>query len=188
MSMLRSLLFVLLLLTAVSLPACSVYKSEFKCDTPGACRSLQQVYSDSTSIPTLPPPPDPTRYAPPSSEPWTPPVKTVWIAPYVDSAGRRHEASLMRLIVLPGPKAATPEPEFLVPPFPDPQGDDASGPLAPPEPSPSQARQPRRDPSPSSRHPHPQPARPQGTTSQFTPPTNPPAAAGPPKGFGLPGY
>lgn len=112
-----------IMLTSVSLlAACSAYEGEFRCPVPTgiACRSLQQVYKAETTRPPLPPAPDPQRVsAVAPAEEWTPPVKSVWIAPYVDNAGRRHEASLVRLVVFPGPRATAAEPEFLIPPIPE---------------------------------------------------------------------
>jgi len=151
------------------------------------CRSLQTVYNTETAIPALPPVPDPARqFASENAEQWTPPVKTVWIAPYIDNAGRRHEASIMRLIVFAGARAINAEPEFLLPPIPD--TNDGGESIAPPPPPPTM-------PTPS---PHLTPGRPQEQTrgpvgmpsnltpGSFTPPT--PQAGKPLTGFGLPGY
>ncbi len=122
--------------TALALSACGIspYQSTFECGVPagaGGCRSLQQVYRQTTGEPPLPTAPDPQRLAPPPPPAeWTPPVKTVWIAPYVDTHGRRHEASILRIIVFPGAKAVSAEPEFLIPPIPE--SADGGGLTAPP--------------------------------------------------------
>jgi hypothetical protein len=173
-------------LSAGLLTGCAAYESEFQCKAPVGmpCRSLQAVYNAETAIPALPPVPDPTRnLSSEIAEQWTPPVKTVWIAPYVDSAGRRHEASILRLIVFSGTRAVTAEPEFLLPPIPD--TTDSGESIAPPQPPPAPT-------------PHITPGRPQGqnqpsigippelTPGLFTPPT--PQGGKPSSGFGLPGY
>lgn len=179
-------------LSAGLLTGCAAYESEFQCRAPAGmpCRSLQAVYNAETAIPTLPPVPDPTRgLSSEIAEQWTPPVKTVWIAPYVDSAGRRHEASILRLIVFSGARAVTAEPEFLLPPIPD--TTDSGDSIAPPPPPPI-------SPTPV---PHIPPGRPQGQTRSpvetssdmalgtFTPPMPPiPPGGKPLTGFGLPGY
>jgi hypothetical protein len=174
----------------VWLPACSLYQSEFQCNVPPGvpCRSLQQVYAEETARAPLPPAPDPTRSLPPdATEEWVPPVKTVWIAPYLDSAGRRHEASILRLVVFPGARAVTAEPEFLILPIPETTeaGELSAPPAAPPTPPPAPApRAPERSRgtpgSQGARQPALPPGLPQGL---FTPPS--PASPG--AGFGLPG-
>lgn len=175
----------------VLLTGCSVYQSDFQCGIPPAapCRSLHQVYAQDTAAPTLPPAPDPTRSLPAQAEEWTPPVKTVWIAPYVDTAGRRHEASILRFVVFPGARTVTAEPEFLIPPIPDTteEGDPIGPPPAPPSatiPTPgalSRSQTPRVGPSgPASQLPSGMPP------GLFTPPM--PASPSRGSGFGLPGY
>lgn len=177
----------IVLASAGLLTACSTYQQEFRCPTPTgvACRSLQQVYKAETTRLPLPPPPDPTRVSPAErAEDWTPPVKTVWIAPYVDNRGRRHEASLLRLIVFPGPRGDAAAPEFLIPPIPE--TTDTGELLVPPPPPPaSPATAPRPGTGVS------RPTRPQGGTSPagpalnlFTPP--PARGAAPLSGFGVP--
>lgn len=120
------------------LAACSTYQGEFRCPYPqgAGCRSLQQVYKAETVRPPLTPAPDPARVSPTTqAEDWTPPVRTVWIAPYVDNAGRRHEASVVRLVVFPGPRATIAEPEFLIPPIPE--STESGDLLVPPPPPPT---------------------------------------------------
>lgn len=182
----------LAILSAGLLTGCATYESEFQCKAPAGmpCRSLQAVYNAETATPALPPAPDPTHsFSSEIAEQWTPPVKTVWIAPYVDSAGRRHEASILRLIVFSGAHAITAEPEFLLPPIPD--TTDSGDSITPPPPPPT---------SPTS-IPRITPGRPQGQTRSpidtspdialgtFTPPMPPTPQGGKPlTGFGLPGY
>ncbi len=185
----------LALLSAGLLTACSAYQSEFQCNAPAGmpCRSLQAAYNSATTVPTLPPPPDPSRALPSdssqSAEQWTPPVKTVWIAPYVDSAGRRHEASILRLVIFSGAKAVTAEPEFLIPPIPDTtEGGDTIAPPLPPPASPSTKMPPL---IPGRTQGQEQSRSPVGTTPElapgfFTPPA--PQGGKPLTGFGLPGY
>jgi hypothetical protein len=162
------------------LSGCSIYESEWHCPYPtgdGPCRSLTTAYSVSASTPVIPQPPDPTRLAPPPiATDWAPPVKTIWIAPYLDTAGRRHEASVIRSIVFPGQPVVAPEPEFLIPPVPESTEEGTLGPPVPPaDAAPSRQAAPRdRTPRPAS-----PPAR------------STPGATGTPSsvpGFGLPGY
>lgn len=171
----------LALLSAGLLTGCAAYQSEFQCKAPVGmpCRSLQTVYTAETALPALPPAPDPARHlASESAEQWTPPVKTVWIAPYVDSAGRRHEASILRLVVFSGARAITAEPEFLLPPIPDTtEGGESIAPPPPPSLSPGRPHEPPRPPAGMSPTPGP---------GSFTPP--PPPGGKPLTGFGLPGY
>ncbi len=176
-------------ITAWLLAGCSLtqYQSEFECGVPkgaGGCRSLQQIYTQSAVPTLLPPTPDPTRLGQPlPTEEWSPPVKTVWIAPYVDTAGRRHEASLMRLIIFPGAKVVNAEPEFLIPPIPETteQGE-LTAPAAPPDlprptlPSPREPSRSRATPRPGGSNPLP--------PDLFAPPSAAPAT--PPSGFNPP--
>ena len=134
---------ILMLLTcAVALSGCasllSAYNDQFECprstgDQP--CEQASKAYLRAMAKQGLPQPPDPGRTTSPgeSSDRWVPPVKTIWIGPYVDSAGRRHEPAIMRIVVMPGPSILKPEPEFLVPPVPE-VADDGStmGPPVPP--------------------------------------------------------
>lgn len=114
---------------------------------------------------------------------WSPPVKTVWITPYLDSAGRRHEASLIRIIVFPGPKATSSEPEFLLPPIPDESDGQLIAPPAGPQSLPS-ARSETSVRGGASRQPRPS----SPSNPVFTPP-NPSATPTPASpGFPLPGY
>lgn len=181
----------LALLSAGLSTACATYQGEFQCKAPAGmpCRSLQEAYATATTVPSLPLPPDPARTPPPdSAEHWTPPVKTVWIAPYVDSAGRRHEASILRLVVFSGAKAVTAEPEFLVPPVPETTegGELTAPPLPPPTPPlakalpllPGRGQGQGHSRSPVGAPPEPAPG-------FFTPPA---LQNTPPAGFGLPGY
>ena len=141
---LHSLTVRLLLLLACTLTTSgcagliSAYNDTFECprsegDHP--CGQASKAYMRAMTKPGLPHPPDPGRYAAPGfeSDHWIPPVKSVWVAPYVDNAGRRHEPSVIRMIVMPGPSILKPEPEFLVPPVPE-AADDGStiGPPVPP--------------------------------------------------------
>lgn len=175
-------------LSAGLLTGCAAYESEFQCKAPVGmpCRSLQAVYNAETAIPTLPPMPDPTRsLSSEIAEQWTPPVKTVWIAPYIDSAGRRHEASILRLVVFSGARAVTAEPEFLLPPIPE--TTDSGESIAPPQPPPTPA-------------PHIAPGRTQGQSQPpigippelipglFTPPMPHGGKPLPLSGFAAPGY
>jgi hypothetical protein len=134
---------ILALLLATTSASCakllSVYDDSYQCpvakskDKP--CEPASTAYLRALARPGLPPPPDPLRDQNPteSGDAWQPPVRTVWLAPFVDSAGRRHEATLMRVVVMPGPPIVRPEPEFLVPPVPM-QADDGTqvGPPVPP--------------------------------------------------------
>jgi hypothetical protein len=131
------------LLAVVLLSGCarliSVYNDEFECPRAtgdGPCESLSTAYRRATTPQPLPPPPDPHRHtgsgAPGATDTWVPPVKTVWLAPWVDNAGRRHEAAVLRIVVMPGTAGIKPEPEFLVPPVPEPTED--GGLLTPPAP------------------------------------------------------
>jgi hypothetical protein len=133
---------ILVLLTgAMALSGCasliSAYNDQFECprskgDQP--CEQTSKAYLRAMAKQGLPQPPDPGRYTHPgdSADGWVPPVKTVWIGPYVDSAGRRHEPAVLRIVVMPGPSILKPEPEFLVPPVPE-VADDGST-LEPPVP------------------------------------------------------
>jgi hypothetical protein len=176
-----------IMLTSVSLlTACSAYQSEFRCPTPTgvACRSLQQVYKAETTRPPLPPAPDPQRVPPAAPmEEWTPPVKSLWIAPYIDNAGRRHEASLVRLVVFPGPRATAAEPEFLIPPIPE--STETGDLLVPPPPPPtSSVPSPRSTGSPSRAMPSRGGASPALPQNLFMPPASKGATSLP--GFGVP--
>jgi hypothetical protein len=133
---------ILLLACALTLGGCasliSAYNDQFECprskgDQP--CEQSSKAYMRAMAKQGLPQPPDLGRYTAPgtSGDEWVPPVKSVWIAPYVDSAGRRHEPAVMRMVVMPGPSILKPEPEFLVPPVPDVADDGSSiGPPVPP--------------------------------------------------------
>jgi hypothetical protein len=171
-------------IAALALSACSLsaYQSDFECGIPtgaGGCRSLQQVYRQSAAAQPLPVAPDPQRLSPPPAPAeWAPPVKTVWIAPYVDTHGRRHEASILRIIVFPGAKAVSAEPEFLIPPVPEPgDGGGLTAPPAAPElpPAPSHSAAPRQTPRSGSGLPR----------DLFTPPAQ--SGSRPSGGFGPPG-
>ena len=139
----RTTLFLVLLL-AVASTGCarllSVYDDSYQCPVAQSgnrpCEPASAAYLRALSKPGLPPPPDLLRYQSPTpteGDAWQAPVRTVWLAPYVDSSGRRHEATLMRIVVMPGPPIVRPEPEFLVPPVPT-IGDDVMqmGPPVPP--------------------------------------------------------
>ena len=115
----------------------SAYNDQFECprskgDQP--CEQASKASMRAMAKQGLPQPPDPGRSTSPGEGPdgWVPPVKTLWIGPYVDSAGRRHEPAVMRIVVMPGPSILKPEPEFLVPSVPE-VADDGST-IAPPVP------------------------------------------------------
>lgn len=177
------------LLSAGLLSGCAAYQSEFQCKVPPGmpCRSLQTVYNVETAVPPLPPVPDSTRVIPSeSAEQWTPPVKTVWIAPYVDTAGRRHEASILRLVVFPGVRAVTAEPEFLLPPIPETtEGGDLTVP-PPPPPTPPAPSLPMGQGRTQGQSRSPMATTPELAPGLFTPPA--PQGNKLPPGFGLPGY
>jgi len=173
-----------LALSLLALTGCgisSIYNSEFQCPIPksdGGCRDLQGVYNKSTFVTPVPPPPDPTRYhSTPSGDKWDPPVKTLWIAPYLDNAGRRHEASLLRIVVFQGPKTIASESEFLLPPIPEDIDGQSTAP--PPGPQSSQSARPEATPrNAPSRQP------------RSSPPTSPlfqPPSSNPTSGFSVPG-
>ncbi len=184
----------LLLLPALLLAGCasliSAYNDTFECpreksDQP--CEQASKAYLRAMSKPAIPAPPDPGRYDTPgtSADTWVPPVHTVWIAPYTDTFGRRHEPSLLRIVVLPGPPSVKPEPEFLVPPVPQ-TGEDGSE-IGPPVP-PTDAAGTTRPGSPSIPQPNRTPRTtvprsPFGSNTTLPPSLNPSAAGG----FGIPG-
>ncbi len=171
----------------------SVYNDQFECpratgDAP--CESLSTAYRRATTAEPLPAPPDPHRHTGSAvtgtTDTWVPPVKTVWLAPWVDSAGRRHEAELLRIVVMPGMPGIKPEPEFLVPPVPEPTEDGGLlGPPAPPAELPGITTRPTGPTIPATRErpPRPGPAAPArsplGGGSTLQPPGG---------GFGLPGF
>jgi hypothetical protein len=171
-----------LLLALLLLSGCSIYESEWRCPFPpgdGGCRSLNTAYRVSAATPAIPQPPDPTRLAPPpTGTDWTPPVVTIWVAPYLDTAGRRHEASIVRSIVFPGQHVVAPEPEFLIPPVPETTED---GTVRPPVPPPDAGAGAPRQAPPRDRTPRPASPPARSTPGATGSPTGTP-------GFGLPGY
>jgi hypothetical protein len=186
---LRPLLPATLLLLTGCGSLLSVYADRFQCPIPkgeGRCQSLQQSYITATTRPPIPPPPDPDRLAPPATGgEWVPPVKTIWIAPYVDTAGRRHEPSLLRVVVFPGRSTLKPEPELLIPPVPETDTDGStSGPPAPPaefgEKTPRPGVGPPAFGQPSDRQTKPKPWQ--------RPPLGTVAPQAPAGGFGVPGF
>ncbi len=183
----------LLLLPALLLAGCasliSAYTDRFECpreksDQP--CEQASKAYLRAMSKPAIPAPPDPGRSDIPGTSPdtWVPPVHTVWIAPYTDTFGRRHEPSLLRIVVLPGPLSLKPEPEFLVPPVPQTAEDGSEiGPPVPPTETPSTPT--RRTPAQPNRTPRTStiPRSPFGSGTTLPPSLNLPTTGG----FGIPG-
>jgi len=183
------------LLPALLLAGCasliSAYNDKYACPyetTDHPCEQASKAALRAMTKQAIPPPPDPGRSDPPGTSPdtWVPPVRTVWIAPYTDTFGRRHEPAILRIVVLPGPPAITPEPEFLVPPVPQ-TADDGSqiGSPVPPAETPATTKSTSPGTTPQNRTPRTSalPRSPIG--SGTTPPT---PGFGSPGGFTIPGY
>jgi hypothetical protein len=183
------------LLPALLLAGCasliSAYNDKYACPyetTDHPCEQASKAALRAMTKQAIPPPPDPGRSDPPGTSPdtWVPPVRTVWIAPYTDTFGRRHEPAILRIVVLPGPPAITPEPEFLVPPVPQ-TADDGSqiGPPVPPAETPATTKPTSPGTTPQNRTPRTS-ALPRSPIGSVTTPPTP--GFGSPGGFTIPGY